>query len=356
MKKLFNNTKIQINVIDYIVKGAESMATIKQVAEYAGVSVATISRVLNSPDKVKEDTKKRVYEAIEILDYAPNVLGRNLRVAHTKTILVLLPNIANGFYSSIMTGIRESAQEDGYHIMIGVTDHDANCEKAYMNLLQTRSVDGVILLSSKLDRTYLGNMARHYPVVQCCEYVEGVDVSLVTIDNYQAAYDATKYLIEIGHRRIGFIGGEEDYISARLRAKGFLDALESAGIVLSKDYMTPSNYSYMSGVKGCEVLMSLEEPPTAIFTVADSIAVGVIKKAQALGFEIGKDLDLIGFDDTAIARMYHPAITTVSQPRIALGIKAYELLKRKIKDLTSQTEIIYLRHTIKVRETTKIRG
>ncbi|MGL4737596.1 MAG: LacI family DNA-binding transcriptional regulator [Cellulosilyticaceae bacterium] len=329
------------------------MVTIKQVAEYAGVSVATISRVLNNPDKVKEDTKKRVYAAIEFLDYAPNLLGRNLRVAHTKTILVLLPTIANDFYSSIMTGIRESAQEDGYHIMIGVTDHEAHSEKGYMNLLQTRSVDGVILLSSKLDQAYLGNMARHYPIVQCCEYIEGVDISLVTIDNYQAAYDATKYLIELGHKRIGFIGGEEDYISARLRAKGFWDALEASGLMLSKDYMTLSNYSYKSGVKGCERLMALKEPPTAIFTVADSIAVGVIKKAQELGLKIGKDLDIIGFDDTAIARMYNPAITTVSQPRVELGSRAYELLKKKIEDLSSQVERVYLRHTIKVRETTK---
>lgn len=356
MKKLVKNTKIQINVIDYIVKGAVSMATIKEVAEYAGVSVATISRVLNNPDKVKEDTKRKVYEAIEALNYAPNLLGRNLRVAHTKTILVLLPTIANDFYSSIMTGIRRCAQQDGYHIMIGVTDDDPTCELGYMNLLQTRSVDGVILLASKLERTYLGNMASHYPIVQCCEYVEGVDVSLVTIDNYQAAYDAITYLIELGHKRIGFIGGEETYISARLRAKGFQDALEAAGITLCRDYMTFGNYSYKSGIKGCETLMALEAPPTAIFTVADSIAVGVIKKAQELGLELGKDLDLIGFDDTAIARMYNPAITTVSQPRMELGMKAYELLKQRIENQSSKIETIYLKHTIKIRETTKIRG
>lgn len=332
------------------------IATIKEVADYAGVSVATISRALNNPERVREETRYKVFEAIEKLNYSPNVLGRNLRVARTKIILVLLPTIANDFYSTIISGIRSEAEKDGYNIMIGVTDNDPDLELRYMNLLQTKSVDGAILLSPIVKGELLSQIAREYPMVQCCEYLDGVDINTVTIDNYKAAYEATSYLIELGHKRIGFIGGQESYISAKLRAEGFRRALKENGLKIPNDYIHRSNYSYKSGGEACRKLLALEFPPTAIFTVADSIAVGAIKAAQEMGLEIGKHLDVMGFDDNSIARVYSPTITTVSQPRVELGQVAYRLLKEKISSLQSKTKKIELVHTLKIRETTKKRG
>ncbi|MGL4343880.1 MAG: LacI family DNA-binding transcriptional regulator [Cellulosilyticaceae bacterium] len=331
----------------------ESITTIKEVAEYAGVSVATISRVLNNPDRVKDDTKRRVFEAIEALNYSPNLLGRNLRLAYTKTILVLLPTIANDFYSDIIFGIRKSAEQDSYNIMIGVTDHNQDTEIKYMNLLQTKSVDGVILLASTLGREYLGELSRQFPMIQCCEYVEGLEISTVTIDNYKAAYEATQYLVSLGHKHIGFVGGEGNYISSELRLQGFQDAMKAQGIPEKSEYQCTSQYSYKGGSRACEKLMGLSVPPTAIFAVADSIAVGVIKKALEKGKKIGEELDVIGFDDTAIANVYHPTVTTVAQPRFELGQNAYWLLRQTIENKISQKQVIYLPHTLKVRETTK---
>ena len=302
------------------------MATIKEVANDAGVSVATVSRVLNTPEKVNEETRQKVQEAIDRLHYSPNAQGRNLRVACTKNILVILPTIASDYYSRILSGIRHRADEDGYNIILGVTEGNEEVEKAYIAFLDRKVVDGVIFVSPKEGRQYLEHYVKRYPIVQCGEYGLPEGVATVAIDNRQAAYDATNYLIGLGHTKIAFIGSKEVYTSVRQRKEGFEKALEEAGMHMPEAYYECAKFSYSGGREACARLLALDEPPTAIFTIADSIAVGAIKKAQELGVKVGHTVDIMGFDDTAIAKMYCPSITTIAQPRFELGETACNML------------------------------
>lgn len=329
------------------------MATIKDVATLAQVSVATVSRVINKEENVKLETKEKVIKAIKILDYSPNLLGRNLRRSRTKQILVLLPTISNPFYSGVIKGIKSKAQEEGYNIMISITDSEKEIEKNTMKLLTTRLVDGVILFASRLSTTAITKIAKEYPVVQCSEYVEGSHTSRVSIDNLRAAYEAVTYLISLGHTRIAMIGNNEGYTSAVLREQGYKKALEDHLINLNPEFMRYTTYSYVGGQEACRTLLSLEHSPTAIFTIADSIAVGAVKEIKERGLKVGKDIDVIGFDDTTITKIYHPTITTIAQPRFEMGREAMKLILQKIEDIESPSECITLEHRLMIRESTR---
>lgn len=329
------------------------MATIKDVAKLANVSVATVSRVINSDPKVKAETKEIVQVAIRELNYAPNLLGRNLRRSYTKNILVLLPTISNQFYSAIIKGIRQEAYKEGYNVMLGITDLDSKIEMQHIKLLETKLVDGIIFFAPQIDAKTISSVERMYPVVQCSEYIQGVDISGVSIDNKQAAYDATKYLISLGHTKIAMITSKKKYTSSTLREQGFKAALKDSRISIPKGYIYRTDYSPTSGTKACYDLLEQKEAPTAIFTISDSQAIGVMRGIQELGKIAGKDIDVIGFDNTFVSKVYHPTITTISQPRFEMGEKAAALLLRKIKDIQVPNTFILLPHELIIRESTK---
>lgn len=329
------------------------MATIKDVAKAAQVSVATVSRVLNDDPKVKPDTKEKVKEVIEALNYTPNLLGRNLRRSYTKNILVLLPTLSNTFYATIIKGIRKKAAGEGYNVMIGVTDLDPQIERQNIRFLETKLVDGIIFFAPQMSKAELEEVEQDYPVVQCSEYIQGSKVSWVSIDNEKAAYDAVRYLIELGHKKIAMVTSKKKYTSSCLREKGFKTALKEQGLSYQTDYLYKTDYTPSSGMEAARHLLSLKEPPTAIFTIADSMAVGVIRGIEDLGKKVGVDVDVIGFDNTFVSKIYHPAITTISQPRFEMGEKAAELLLHKINDIHKEQAYVTLGHELIVRESTK---
>lgn len=329
------------------------MSTIKDVAQLAGVSVATVSRVLNGEKNVRPKTKEIVREAIKELNYSPNLLGRHLRRSNTKNVLVLLPTISNQFYSTIIKGIHQKAEQEGYNIMISITDLEIEKEERYMKLLETKVVDGAILFAPQISKERLEQIAKYYPVVQCSEYIEGADVAVVSIDNFQAAYDATEYLIKMGHERIAMITSEKTYTSSRQREQGFRKALQVHGINLREEQVIRTNYSYRAGMQAARELMTGEYPPTAIFTIADSIAVGAIKAATEMEKQVGKDIDIIGFDDTIVAKVYNPSITTVTQPRFHMGEVVMGLMLDKIRNMNLDNPFIKLEHQLVIRDSTR---
>lgn len=329
------------------------MATIKDVANAAKVSVATVSRVLNDDPKVKQETKERVNKVIQELNYSPNLLGRNLRRSYTKNILVLLPTISNTFYSAIIKGIRQELAKEGYKVMIGVTDLDPQIERQHIRLLETKLVDGIIFFAPQIAYKELEEVERQYPIVQCSEYLEEAKVSWVSIDNKRAAYDAAKYLIQLGHKKIAMITSKKKYTSSVLREKGFKEALKDHHIPLPKNYIYKTDYVPESGTKACLNLLGEKEPPTAIFTISDSLAVGVIRAIEDSGMRAGEDVDVIGFDNTFITKIYHPTITTISQPRFEMGVKAAQLLLKRIKAIDEDHEYVILEHELVRRESTR---
>ena len=332
------------------------MSTIKDVARLAGVSVATVSRVLNGEKIVTSQTAERVQQAIQKLDYNPNMLGRNLRKAQTRKILVLIPTMSNQFYSKVIRGIESEAQQSEYYPMVCATHGNPLAEEKYLTLLRTKLVDGVIFLNSTLPADEITALGERYPIVQCCEYLDGSDTSSVMVDNEQAGYEAVTSLIKAGHRRIMFLGSSDRCFSSEKRLMGYRRALQTHSIPIQDDYILLDTFSYKSGIRSADRMLSLPERPTAIFAVADSIAIGVIKRLLEKGYKVPRDCSIIGFDNVSIAEMYTPSLSTVAQPQFALGSNAFSLLLEKMHDLSSPNKQISLACTLICRETTENKG
>ena len=330
--------------------------TIKDIAKLAGVSVATVSRVINGDPAVAEKLKVKVLQVIKDTNYVPNTVGRNLRKSKSDMILVMLPTLSNPFYSKILRGIEQRASENDYGILVSVTHHEARIEKKYLKMLQMKQADGVISLFSTLDVEELNRVSGEYPFVQCCEYTEGAQLPYVMIDNRKAAYEATRYFINHGHKHIGMISGNFYESSERAREQGYKEALLEAGLEHNPNYIVKSNYRPESGMDMCRALLSLPEPPTAILTVSDTLAIGAIKHLKSAGIKAGDKMDVIGFDNASITRVYDPTISTVAQPRYDLGTVSVDLVIEKINNMGIVNKGIILPHELILRESTSMNG
>lgn len=326
------------------------MANIKDVALLAGVSVATVSRVINGKAVVQLETRKRVEDAIKQLSYSPNLLGRSLRRQETKKVIVMLNTISNQFYSRVVKGIEETAQADGYTVMVCTTHGDTTIEERVLGLLQTHAVDGAILLSCETDCEKLTEMLSELPVVQACEPLEQFATPKVSIDNRSASYEAVCYLIRHGHKDIAFLGAQGIYPSSRLREEGFRLAMSENGIPVRGEWMFREGFSFNAGIRAAEQLLKQNRLPTAVFCISDSCAAGVIKRLAESGIATPADISVMGFDDTQLSQIYIPSITTMRQPQYELGKQAMIMLLMRMQGKQVSTDCLMLPHQIIVRD------
>ncbi|PWL41089.1 MAG: LacI family transcriptional regulator [Clostridiales bacterium] len=303
---------------------------------------------------MKPKTADIVKDAIRELDYHPNFLGRTLRRLETMKILVLAPTISNQFYSRIIKGIQSVAEEEGYHIMLAVTNARRDAELEYIEMLQRKLVDGIIFLHSTLSAEELSEFAASWPMVLANEIVKDAEIPLVTIDNQKAAYEATRFLIDNGHRTVALASAGDLYYSSTLRRQGYIDALSESGIPYDPNLVTNEGFSFNAGRRSAEQMMQWSKLPDAVFAVADSVAIGMTSVFHQNGIEVGKDISIIGFDNNQIAEYYIPSITTVSQPQLDIGQKAMELLMNKLEDLSCENRHIVLPHRIEIRTSVKL--
>lgn len=331
------------------------MATIKDVAKEAGVSVATVSRVLNGTDRVRSETVEAVQAAIEKLNYHPNFLGRTLRRLETMKILVVLPTISNQFYSRVVRGIQDVAKQNGYHVMLVTTENDTEAETGYIEMVRRRLLDGIIFLFSTLSGEQIQRLAEECPVVVASETIPGIDgVSTVTIDNWKAAYDAAQFLIANGCRRIAYLSAGAIYGSSAARGKGVMDAMAEAGLDIQPEFLLDEGLTFKAGKRAALRLLDLPALPDAVFAAADAAAIGVMHTLLEHDIVAGKDISVMGFDNNSIAEYYDPPLTTVAQPQMEIGRKAMELLIKKIKDPDSAPEKILLPHQLVIRDSVKL--
>jgi len=328
------------------------LTTISDVAAAAGVSVATVSRVINGNENVSPETLMKVTKAIQDLNYRPNLLGRDLRRTKSERVLVLLPNISNPFYSEIVKGIEDVANRNGYSIMLCNTDSDIKREKTYIKMLKTRLADGAILMASEMSCDELTELSKEVSIVQCCEYKEGIPLPHVSIDNEKAAYKATNHLISLGHRKIAFIGADNQFLSSNLREIGYKRALTDAGIEINPEYICYGNYSYKSGLRNMKRLLNLPERPTAVFCISDIMAIGAIRCAMEENLKVPDDLAVCGFDNIHFSWMFTPSITTISQPMYDLGCTAMNALINIIEGKSSETMHYFLEYELIIRGST----
>jgi len=328
------------------------MSTIKDVAKRAGVSVATVSRVINGSSRVSPATSLKVRQAVAELDYRPNLLGRNLRKTRSERVLVLIPDIANPFYAEIVKGIEDVASRHGYSIMLCNTDSDPEREKRYIKMLKSRLADGAIFMASEMTGDELTELSLEIPIVQCCEYKADLPITHVSIDNETAACKAVNHLICLGHKRIAFIGAKNQFLSSALRQEGYIRALKEAGIGFDPALCGYGDYSYESGFRIMKQLLGLDPRPTAVFCVSDLMAVGAAGAAMEDDLRVPEDLAVCGFDNIYFSWMFKPALTTVSQPMYDLGCTAMEALLNLIEGKSEGKSEYFLEHELIIREST----
>ncbi|CAH0534565.1 HTH-type transcriptional repressor CytR [Vibrio stylophorae] len=303
------------------------MATMKDVAQLAGVSTATVSRALMNPEKVSASTRKKVEKAVLDAGYSPNSLARNLRRNESKTIVAIIPDICDPYYAEIIRGIEEAAMEHGYLVLLGDGGQQKNRENSFVNLVFTKQADGMLLLGTDVPFDVSKPEQKNLPpLVMACEYAPELELPTVHIDNLTAAFEVVNYLTQMGHKRIATITGSDSAAISNFRHQGYQQAMRRAGIEINPAYRVKGDYSFAGGARAMTSLLSLPEPPTAVFCHNDTMAIGAMQQAKRLGLRVPQDISVVGFDDIKFSEYCDPPLTTVSQPRYDIGRKAMLML------------------------------
>lgn len=322
------------------------------IAELCGVSIATVSRVVNNDPRVAKKTKQKVLKVIEENDFVPNTSGRHLRTSRSNKIMVMLPTFSNQFYSRIVEGIEDQADKSGYQVVVVMTMLEKSLELKYLDMLRAKQVDGCINFFSTFSSSEISDIAVRYPYVQGCEPTLGAEVSSVVIDNEKAIYTACSEFIREGHRRIAYLSGDYYKYSELSRETGYKRALEDGGIAFDERLLAKTDYRFKDGMKKCEELMGLEAPPSAVLCASDPLAIGAVNQLYSCGK--GKSVKVMGFDNSDITRYYRPTISTIAQPRYDLGKTAFDLLYEKIENRDSPVKKTILPYEIIHRESTSV--
>ena len=314
-------------------------ATLADVAREAGVVAMTASRAINGSGYVSEAVRTRVMEAAEKLLYQPNMLARHLKGRRTHAIGVMLPDIANPFASELLTGIRHKLDDHGYTAFVSVSDRGVEQERAGLRSLVDHRVDGLIIATRATtvgDQAIATIVRQGIPLLTIGRTLPGVKVDTISADDFQGAFDLTAYLAAAGHRRIAFLGISAEDAGKLHRFGGFASAMEQAGLVVQKQYVTgPTNAPAFStqedGFLGMRKLAALKRPPTAVFARNDFTAIGALRAAYELGLRIPEDIAVAGFDNIPLAAYTSPPLTTVAQPIREQGELAAHMLVQAIE-------------------------
>lgn len=329
------------------------MLTIKEIAVMAETSVATVSRVINNDPHVSEDTQKRVRKIIETTGYSPK-RGNKSAAARHKKFLVLLPTLENPYFLTVLQGVEHNAVSKGYDPFVCITHRDYSTEKHYLNMVASGEFAGVIAFTSTLSNEELNRFASKCPFIQCGAIANGTHISFISIDDTAAAYDAVNYLVQLGNRRIGFITGLTRRTFEVHRQNGYMNVLNDNAIPFVPEYIAKCDYHYKGSYRAMESLMTLKEPPTAIFASSDLTTLGVLKYMHDHNITPGKDMDVIGFDGTYLSESSSPAFSAIEQPGYEMGRAAFDMLMEKINDINHITKKIVMAHRLIIRETTRL--
>jgi LacI family transcriptional regulator len=310
-----------------------SNTTIRDVARLSGVSPMTVSRVINDSERVSPETRRRVERAISKLGYVPSRLARGLSRQRTGTLAVIVPDVANPFFTAIVRAAEEVARRADYHVILGDTRADLGVERDIIEELIAHRVEGAVIAPvSNRSATHLRRLAEFgVPFVLIDRAVPGVDCDLVLGDSAGGARQLVDHLVTLGHRRIGFIVESDDVSTARDRRSGYEAALNAAGIALDPGLVANAPPDPSGGSAGMTRLLELEERPTAVFTVNNLVALGAIEAVRAAGLEVPDDVALVCFDDIEFASRLYPFLTAMVQPAQTFGALSTQLLLERIE-------------------------
>ena len=329
----------------------QKLATIEDVAAIAGVSIATVSRAINEPTKVADETRRKVKEAIARTGYTTNAMARSLRMRRSNMILILAPDVGDPNFSNILVGLETEASKRGYGVLIGNTQNDPERESDYLRFLSSNQADGLILLTGHLPFGHgqHGTETRLPPMVAVNEPVPNSDVPFVGVDNFEGARLAAEHLISQGHQRIAFIGHSTSRAVNQLREKGYRAALESAGLAIDPRMVLDGDGTTESGRQATEHMFVRDVLPTAFLCVNDATALGVIISLSARRYDLPREFSVMGFDDISFASFVTPSLTTMKQPRLRIGEAAMDMLLSLLEGNRPDRNQVLLRSELIVR-------
>lgn len=325
--------------------------TIKDVAKKAGVSISTVSRVINNSKPVSNEIRQKVQAVIEETGYVPNPVARSLVMKKSQLIGVVIPDVSNFFISEILGGIEEIGKMYGYDILLCNTYGDIDQEIRYLSLLKAKQVEGIVFMTWKLqDRLvdYLSSI--ELPIVLINRNTSNLDLPSVSIDNFSASYKMVKYLIESGHRKIALIRNNLDQDTFGLdQYKGYKKALDDFGIKFDEGLVKYGNYRLQESYEIVEDLINKNQLPTAIFATSDLMAIGAINCLLDKGYRVPEDVSVVGYNDVKLASIYRPNLTTIHQPIYDIGAVAIRMIIKKINREKIDNHIVILPHELIIR-------
>src|SRR6266566_2170402 len=304
---------------------ARRMVTIKDVAREANVSVATVSRVLNGSGPVSDETRRLIREVAGRMRYVPHSGARSLITSKTQTLGVLLPDLYGEFFSEVIRGMDDTAQRNGFHLLISRAYADRRGIETAIRAMRGRA-DGVVVMSPDLDAESLLNLPSTIPVVLLCSVPRGNEIDSLTIQNCRGAKEMVAHLVSLGHKRIAIIKGSARNYDAAERLRGYRVALRDAGITPDPVLEREGNFTEAAGYAAALELLALKKRPTAIFAANDSMAIGVLSALRESGMSVPEEMAVAGFDDIPLARYMDPPLSSVHVPICELGARAVELL------------------------------
>ncbi|WP_308634524.1 catabolite control protein A [Paenibacillus silvisoli] len=322
--------------------------TIYDVAREAGVSMATVSRVVNNNPNVKPQTRKKVFEAIERLGYRPNAVARGLASKKTTTVGVVIPDISNAIFAEVARGIEDIANMYHYNIILCNADKKKDKEIRVINTLLEKQVDGLLFMGGAVTDEHLQAFkTANVPIVLCATTDENGTMPSVDIDHEGAAFDAVQSLIGKGHTRIAMIAGTlQDPANGYARFQGYKRALEEAGLPYDESLVRIGNYRYESGADAMKYFLEQDTPPTAVFSATDEMAIGAIHCIQDAGLKVPDQISVISVDNSRMASMVRPQLTAVAQPMYDIGAVSMRLLTKLMKKEAVENPKVVLPHEI----------
>jgi LacI family transcriptional regulator len=324
--------------------------TMADVAREAGVSMMTVSRVVNNKEGISDSTRSRIQEVIEQLGYRPSNIARGLVTKQTGTLGLVVPDNANPFFSEVARGAEHVAYESDYNVFLCNTEEDRHRELTVLRSLEEKRVDGVVVCSSRLSEEELSRALASYPAAVLVNRQPIMDDGgVVLVDDEAGGGVMTRHLVQSGHRAIGFLAGPSSSYSGQLREKGYHDALAAAGLDCHPEWVHPCSPIVEGGREAALKLLVTHPELTALFCFNDLVAVGALQACSALGRAVPDDIAIVGFDDIPLAALVNPALTTCHVPRYELGAQAMRLLLDHIQGCSEGCESVAFRPTLIVR-------
>lgn len=327
------------------------MPTIKDVARHAGVSITTVSRILNNQPYVAEELRQRVLKSIDELGYRPSRVAQRLRATASSLVGVIFSDIANPFYIESLRGIEQVLSQHGMSVLIGNANSDPKREEAFIHLMQMEGVAGLIIAPTKEDSPVLAHTSDlGLPVVVIDRRMVNMQVDAVLADNFKGSWLAIQHLVQLGHQRIAVVSGPLHLTSGRERYTGYLQAMSDVSLPVENSFTRFGDYRQASGYTLTRELLNLSDPPTALFVANNQMTIGALNAIHEAGWTIPDDIAVIGFDDLSWAISLNPPLTTVAQPTFEIGLRAAELFLVRIADPNRPPRTIVLETRLIVRE------